>query len=148
MQTNQDNPDQARVDEAIRKAMKTDIAIGVMSLAPLAYSFNRMVQDDSFNIGSLGPIALLYCWAMGACFVLCIRKIRDAGLRKSIWLFSSGTFASCFILLFAVMPPLFALGAVPIATYLLTKMRAQRYLELDLRKEIAGRHSGQGQLEV
>lgn len=128
--------------------MKTDIAIGVISLAPLAFLLWKVAQDERITMSTFGPLALLYCWTMGACFILLIRKISDRGLRKSAWLFSSGSFASCFVLSFSALPPMWAVGVVPVCTYLMTKMRAQHYFQLDLRKKMAERHTGQGQLEV
>jgi hypothetical protein len=110
--------------------------------------FWRIAQDDRFTFATLGPIALLYCWSMGACFLLLIRKIRDKWLRRSILLFSTGSFASCFALSFALLPPMLAVGAVPIGSYLMTKLRARHYLALDVRKELAGKDSNQGQLEI
>lgn len=148
METNQGISEQARVEQAIRKAVKTDIALSLICLAPLVSLLWKVVPDERFTITALGPIALLYCWAIGACYLLLIRKIRDKGLRRSILLFSSGSFASCFVLSFVVLPPMLAVGAAPIGTYLMTKLRARHYFELDLRKELAGKTSGQGLLEV
>lgn len=148
METNQGISEQARVEQAIRKAKKTDVALALICLAPLVSLLWKVVQDERFTIPTLVPMALMYCWAIGMCYLLLIRKIRDKGLRRSILLFSSGSFASCFVLSFVVLPPMVAVGAAPIGTYLMTKLRARYYFELDLRKELAGKTSGHGLLEV
>ncbi|MBW6123679.1 hypothetical protein KZ843_12405 [Pseudomonas aeruginosa] len=148
MDTNQGISEQARIEQAIRKAQKTDVALALICLAPLVSLLWKVVQDERFTIPTLVPMALMYCWAIGMCYLLLIRKIHDKGLRRSILLFSSGAFASCFVLSFVVLPAMLAVGAAPIGTYLMTKLRARYYFELDLRKELAGKTSGHGLLEV
>lgn len=148
METNQKISDLARVEQAILKAKKTDMALALICLAPLISLVWKVSQDEHFSIPTLVPIALMYWWAIGACYLLLIRKIRDKGLRKSIFLFSSGAFASCFVVSFVALPPVMAIAAAPIGTYVITKMRARHYFELDLRKELASKASGQVMLKI
>lgn len=133
MRPNDETQRRAHVEQAISRAMKIDVAIGVASLAPLLFFLGKVFQDERFTLAAVTPLALLYCWTIGACYLLVIRKIQHPGLRQSIWLFSTGCFASCFVLSFTALPTLIAVGVTPIATYILTRMRAWHYSQLDLR---------------
>lgn len=134
MHSGQEQPRKAPLNDACRRAVKIDTAIGLLALAPLVSGMWMMYQDPRFTLEHLGMISALYGWTMAFCVMLSIRKIRSMTLRCSAALFGSGAFASILLLSIVALPSLLALGVTPIATYWLVKMRSQHYVHLELRQ--------------
>lgn len=119
---------------AIRSAMNVDIAIGLSAMAPVLWLIGK---SDSLTISAAALPVLLYCWTMGSCILLGIRKVRRWELRISAIVFATGVFSSTLILSAATLPPLWAVGMVPVATYFLSRMRVRHYLALELERRLA-----------
>lgn len=122
--------------EAIRKALVIDCSIAIVSIAPAAW---MMARSEAFTLQAAGVVAFLYIWTMLFCITFGIRHIRNWGLRFSAIAFSSGFFVSSLVISALFLPPLWAVGAVPIATYFISRMRMRHYLPIDLKARIEAR---------
>lgn len=133
--------DQDYVDRAFRRAVNTDVAIGLISLAPFLSLLWKLYGDPRFSWGLLEIFGLLYLWTSAFLYGLIIRKVRSKTLWASAWLYSTGVFCSCLTLAVVTLPSL-AVGVAPIATYWIVKLRARGYFRIELMQRAASTHTG------
>lgn len=133
-----DKPDScaalAIAEREAKRAMNTDIALGVLSLVPLAL---MAVKADGMPWDALGKIGLFYIWPISFCYFFVIRKLENKNHRFALWLAGTGTFGASFVLFAMWFPPMVILAAPPVVTYLMTRMRGRHYRELELRIKLA-----------
>ena len=120
---------QAPTKDALSKARNREFAIGFASMVP---GLLLVLKSENLSLSSFAMPGMLYCWTMAFCIVFAIRKIQDWGLRASAVVFSSGFFISSLILSILTLPPQWAVGVAPVATYLITKMRFSHYVQLEI----------------
>lgn len=127
--------EQAPTKSALSKARNQDFIIGIAAIAP---GLLIVLKSESFSPSVLALPGFLFCWTMTFCIVFAIRKIQNWGLRAAALVFSSGVFISSLILSIVALPPQWAVGVAPVATYLLTKMRFRHYLQLEIAARLSG----------
>ncbi|HBP6526385.1 TPA: hypothetical protein L6A81_12155 [Pseudomonas aeruginosa] len=135
MQSPNDFSTQALVEKFSRRATRTDIAIGLLALAPFVSLMWLAFHGDRFSWGLLGKVATLYMWTMAFCFWLVIRKVQSPQFRLTACIFASGVFGSCLVLSAVSLPPQMAIAVPPIATYWITKFRARGYSQIEMMKK-------------
>lgn len=140
--------DMAFVEQTRTKVMKVDIAIGLISIAPLASFLWGFAQDERFSLEAMGILGMLYAWSVGACYLLLLRRIKDKGLRWTALLFASGTFASMLVFSFSFLPHIWALASVPVGTFFISRLRTRLHKNTDMLLRLGQAHQKQGKLHA
>jgi len=143
MQSPNDYSTQELVEKLSRQITRTDIAIGMLALAPFVSLMWLAFHDDRCSWGLLGKVATLYVWTMACCYWLVIRKVQSPQFRFTACIFASGVFGSCLVLSTVSLPPPVAIAAPSIASYLLTKFRARAYFKIELMKRALESNNGE-----
>lgn len=143
MQDSDKHPDDAYVEKALRRLVNTDVAIGLISVAPFISLLWQVYSDPRFTWKYVGMTGGLFLWTMAFVAVFVLRKVRNKILWASATVFSAGVFCSCLTLAFVTLPPLYAVGAVPIATYWILKLRAKGYHQVEMMQRATPKSAGQ-----
>ncbi|KSQ21708.1 hypothetical protein APB26_32525 [Pseudomonas aeruginosa] len=143
MQESNKPTDDALVDKALRRLVNTDVAIGLISVAPFASLLWQVHSDPRFAWKYIAMTGALFLWTMLFVGAFVLRKVRNKLLWASAAVFSAGVFCSCLTLAFVTLPPSWAVGAVPIATYWIVKLRAKGYHQVELMQRATSKSTGQ-----